>query len=43
MEPVYTDASEIVTTSQETSEGFLDQAKRQFELASPFIRRDDRG
>ncbi len=37
MEPVYTDPSEIITTWQETAQGFLQQATRQFELALPFV------
>ncbi len=39
MQPIYHDPSEITTTWEETAEGFLQQAMRQFELASPFVSR----
>ena len=39
MQPIYHDPLEITTTWEEIAEGFLQQAMRQFELASPFVSR----
>ena len=39
MQSIYRDPLEITTTWEEIAEGFLQQAMRQFELASPFVDR----